>query len=66
MERAIVKRYFQVMFNLVFLSAILFIAGGTIYWGWAWLFIIFSLINLLINALVLPREVIAERGRVKL
>jgi len=66
MERAIVKRYFQVMFNLVFLSAILFVTGGTLYWDWAWLFIILSLFNLLINAIVLPREVIAERGRVKL
>lgn len=65
MERAITKRFFQVTFNLFLLSAILFIAAGTLSWGWAWLFIIFSLINLLINAMVLPREVIAERGQSK-
>lgn len=40
-------------------------AAGTISWIWAWIFLVLCVANLVFNSLVLPREVIEERGKPK-
>jgi protein-S-isoprenylcysteine O-methyltransferase Ste14 len=46
-------------------GAILFIAAGTFSWKWAWFVLLLALVLLIINLVVLPAELIEERGRKK-
>lgn len=65
MNRDVVRRLIQVFLILIFQGVILFIAAGTVNWKWAWLTILISALILLINLIVIPKELIAERGRKK-
>ena len=65
MNRNIVKRVIQVILTLVIQMAILFLCAGTIRWPWAWGLLSVNVLILFINFLVLPKEVIEERGRKK-
>ena len=65
MNKNIFQRVVQTILTLVFQSLILFISAGTLYWMWAWIFMLTGAIILVINFMVLPREVIEERGRKK-
>lgn len=62
MQTAIIRRYIQVFSTLFLQGAILFISAGTLRWNWAWIFIAVGVVILIFNGLVLPREVIEERG----
>lgn len=63
--QAITRRIVQVVFAQVVVAAVLFVSAGTLAWGWAWVYVITAIVLVAINALVLPRDVIAERGRRK-
>lgn len=65
MNKNILKRAIQTILTLLFQSILLFISAWSIQWLWAWVFIAAGLIILLINFIVIPREVIEERGRKK-
>nr|HPN13611.1 hypothetical protein [Spirochaetota bacterium] len=65
MNRNIVKRIIQVILTLVIQVAILFLCAWTIRWPWAWALLCVNVLILFINFMVLPKEVIEERGRKK-
>jgi protein-S-isoprenylcysteine O-methyltransferase Ste14 len=58
-----VKRIVQVVLHLLILAAILFISAGRLDWGWAWAYFGVSVGILVVNALVMSPELIAERGK---
>jgi protein-S-isoprenylcysteine O-methyltransferase Ste14 len=53
----------QVVVTHLVLGAILFVAAGRLGWVWAWAYLGVGLMILVVNALVLPAELIAERGQ---
>lgn len=61
----IVKRLIQTVLTLLFQGIILFLSAWTIKWIWAWIFILTGVLILIINMVVIPSEVIEERGRKK-
>lgn len=61
----IVKRLIQTVLTLLFQGIILFLSAWTIKWIWAWIFILTGVLILIINVVVIPSEVIEERGRKK-
>ncbi|MDX9799254.1 MAG: isoprenylcysteine carboxylmethyltransferase family protein [Bacteroidales bacterium] len=62
MNSDIVKRIAQVIFTFLLQGSLLFISAGTLCWNWAWFLLATEIIILLINFVVLPGEVIKERG----
>ncbi len=62
MNKNIFRRVIQTILTLVLQSVILFISAGTYRWIWAWMFIVTGVVILVINFMVLPQEVIEERG----
>ncbi|MBN1411108.1 MAG: isoprenylcysteine carboxylmethyltransferase family protein [Spirochaetales bacterium] len=59
------KRIIQVITTFFIQGAILFLSAWTIDWLWAWIFAASGAITLIINFIVIPVEVIEERGRKK-
>ena len=57
------KRMLQVVVQFLVLAAILFISSGRLDWVWAWAYLGVGVTILAINVLVMPPELIAERGR---
>jgi len=55
----------QTVLTLFLQGAILFVTAWSFKWSWAWIFISTGVIILIINAMVLPKEVIEERGKKK-
>ena len=60
---AVLKRMLQVVITYLILAAILFISSGRLNWIWAWVYLGAGLGILMINVLILPPELIAERGQ---
>jgi protein-S-isoprenylcysteine O-methyltransferase Ste14 len=65
LDRAVLKRMLQVVIQFLVIGAILFITAGHLDWLWMWAYIALGIAILLVNAWVLPPELIAERGRAK-
>jgi protein-S-isoprenylcysteine O-methyltransferase Ste14 len=65
MNKDIIRRLIQVFSVLILQGAILFIAAGTLSWKWAWAVMLLSVFLLMINWILLPAELIEERGRKK-
>jgi protein-S-isoprenylcysteine O-methyltransferase Ste14 len=63
-KRAVVKRMIQVIVQFLTLGALLFVSAGCLDWGWAWGYLGVGVGILAVNALVMPPELIAERGKV--
>lgn len=63
MNKNIIRRILQVLFTLIIQGVILFISARTIYWMWAWIFLSLGVILLVINFIVIPTELIEERGK---
>jgi protein-S-isoprenylcysteine O-methyltransferase Ste14 len=61
-QGSVIRRLVQVFLILVLQGALLFVSAGTLAWTWAWIFLSAGILILLVNLLVLPREVIEERG----
>jgi protein-S-isoprenylcysteine O-methyltransferase Ste14 len=58
------KRMRQVVVQFLILAAILFIAAGRLDWVWVWAYLGVSVSILAVNVLVVPPELIAERGQI--
>ena len=65
MNKDIIRRLIQVFSVLILQGAILFVAAGTLSWKWAWYVLLLGLFLLIINLILLPAELIEERGRKK-
>ncbi|MDD2438509.1 MAG: isoprenylcysteine carboxylmethyltransferase family protein [Massilibacteroides sp.] len=65
MKNNVLLRIIQTFLTLFLQGAILFVTAWSFKWTWAWVFISVGLIILIINAMVLPKEVIEERGKKK-
>ena len=65
MNKNIFRRLAQTFFTLIIQGAILLISAWSLKWTWAWIFLAMGFIILIINLIVLPSEVIEERGRKK-
>jgi len=64
-NKDIIRRLIQVFSVLILQYAILFISAGTLSWRWAWYVLLLGVVLLIINWIVLPAELIEERGRKK-
>lgn len=65
MNKDIIRRLIQVFSVLFLQGVILFVAAGTLSWNWAWAVLLLGVFLLMINWILLPTELIAERGRKK-
>ena len=63
MSSPVLRRMLQVVGYYLVLALILFISSGRLNWIWAWAYLGLGLGILVINALILPPELIAERGQ---
>lgn len=62
-EPAIARRVIQVLVQFILIGVILFASAGRLDWGWAWAYLGVSVGILICNLLILPPQLIAERGR---
>ncbi|HOF19982.1 MAG TPA: isoprenylcysteine carboxylmethyltransferase family protein [Bacteroidales bacterium] len=65
MKNNVLFRKIQTVLIMFLQAVILFATAGTLKWKWAWMFIASQVAILIVNALVLPRELIEERGRIR-
>lgn len=65
MNPNILRRFIQVLFVLILQAVLLFLSAGTTAWRQAWMFLMISVLLLIVNLFVVPRDVIEERGRRK-
>lgn len=65
MNKDVLRRMIQTVLTLLLQGFILFITAWSLNWIWAWIFISLSVLLLITNAILLPQEVIEERGRKK-
>lgn len=65
MNKDITRRIIQVIVILIIQLSILILAAGDYKWTWLFVFIAISIVILVINYMVLPDDVIKERGRKK-
>ena len=65
MNKDIIRRLIQVFSVLILQGTVLFIAAGTFSWKWAWAVLLLGLLLLIINLILLPAELVEERGRKK-
>jgi protein-S-isoprenylcysteine O-methyltransferase Ste14 len=64
-NQAVTKRIVQILITLLIEMAILFTAAGTLNFFWAWVLFGTNLLHIIANGIVLPKELIAERGTPK-
>jgi protein-S-isoprenylcysteine O-methyltransferase Ste14 len=65
LRKQVRRRMIQVAIQFLIIGVILFGFSGRLDWRWAWIYFGVSLVLLLINAFLLPPELIAERGEVR-
>lgn len=65
LKKDIKKRFLQIALVWLITSLLLFVSAGTLNWLWAWIFIAIYPIYTFINLRILPKELIAERGKAK-
>ena len=61
-DRAVAARIRQVVGQFGLILAILVLTSGNWRWPWLWVYLLLSVCLLAVNARVLPRELMAERG----
>jgi protein-S-isoprenylcysteine O-methyltransferase Ste14 len=59
------KRMIQVVIQAVLIVAILLLTSGRLDWVWLWVYLGVGMCILVLNTRVMPRELIAERGRLQ-
>jgi protein-S-isoprenylcysteine O-methyltransferase Ste14 len=64
-RRNVLRRVGQVVSFLVLIALLLFLSAGSIAWLYAWVYLALYALVMLIGSLLLPLEVIAERGSKK-
>ncbi|MBP1762424.1 MAG: Isoprenylcysteine carboxyl methyltransferase [Firmicutes bacterium] len=62
-KRDVLRRMGGVAIFIIITALILFIAAGTIKWYYAWLYLAATVVSVIINAIFMPADLIAERGR---
>ena len=65
MNKNIFRRLLQTFFTLIIQGVILLISAWSLKWTWAWIFLAMGVVILIINLIVVPSEVIEERGSKK-
>ncbi|KPK83698.1 MAG: hypothetical protein AMS27_12090 [Bacteroides sp. SM23_62_1] len=63
--KQVLKRFIQVVSQLVIIMTILLVSAGSIKWIWAWIYFILCVLILIVNGFVLDPDLIAERGKKK-
>lgn len=63
--KRILKRFIQVVIQVILFAILLFASSGQIAWHWAWIYICTYILIIIINAFVLPADLIEERGKSK-
>ena len=63
LSKGVRRRMWQVVIQTLLIAAILFIAAGRLDWVWLWAYLGVGAGILAINVLILPPELIAERGQ---
>jgi protein-S-isoprenylcysteine O-methyltransferase Ste14 len=64
LKRAYVKRVRQILTQFGVIAALLLGASGDLYWIWAWTYFGFAVVNLVVNFMVFPREIVEARSEV--
>ncbi len=64
-KKNIIRRLIQVTISILLMGILLFVSAGTINWPYAWILIIASVLLIIINAFIFPKELISERGSKK-
>lgn len=64
-SRAILRRLVQVVVQMLIVAATLFISSGRLGWVWAWAYLGIAIGILTVNMLILPPELIVERGQIR-
>lgn len=64
-KHPVAKRLLQIVGQFVFIGIVLFVSAGTLDWIWAWVYFAAVTGILIVNAVVMPRELIIERGATK-
>lgn len=62
-KRDVMRRISGVVAFIIITALILFVAAGTIRWYYAWLYLAATVLSVIINAIFMPNDLIAERGR---
>lgn len=62
--RSYLKRAAQIFSQLVVMAALLFGTAGDVHWTWAWVYFAFAIVNLAVNFIVFPREIVEARSEV--
>ncbi|MBN1639899.1 MAG: isoprenylcysteine carboxylmethyltransferase family protein [Anaerolineae bacterium] len=65
LQRAVVRRWLQVLFQFMLLVIALFVAAGDPDWVWGWVYVGVGAAVLALNAFVVSPEVAAERGTLR-
>ncbi len=60
--KPVLKRFIQVVTQLIIIMIILFVSAGSIKWIWAWVYLGIGIFILAANGLVLDPGLVAERG----
>jgi protein-S-isoprenylcysteine O-methyltransferase Ste14 len=63
--KKVLKRFIQVVLQIVLFAILLFVSSGQIVWIWAWIYLSTYVLIIVINAFILPADLIEERGRSK-
>jgi protein-S-isoprenylcysteine O-methyltransferase Ste14 len=63
--KKVLKRYMQVVLQVVLFAVLLFVSSGQIAWLWAWIYLCTYVLIIIINAFILPADLIEERGKSK-
>jgi protein-S-isoprenylcysteine O-methyltransferase Ste14 len=63
--KKVLKRFIQVVLQVVLFAVLLFVSSGQIAWLWAWIYLCTYVLIIIINAFILPPDLIEERGKSK-
>ena len=63
--KKVLKRFMQVVLQVVLFAILLFVSSGQIAWLWAWIYLCTYVLIIIINAFILPADLIEERGKSK-
>jgi protein-S-isoprenylcysteine O-methyltransferase Ste14 len=63
--KKVLKRFLQVVLQVVLFAVLIFVSSGQIVWHWAWIYLCTYVLIIIINAFILPADLIEERGKSK-
>jgi protein-S-isoprenylcysteine O-methyltransferase Ste14 len=63
--KKVFKRFIQVVLQVVLFAVLIFVSSGQIVWYWAWIYLCTYVLIIIINAFILPADLIEERGKTK-